>query len=105
MALLCSSVAVSYDRVTACTIYQDLETGAAKWNSAIINFVIYTCAFPVKISSVQKAYFPFLIFTFFYFNNCKLALNRKWNHSIYITHCCFISSFSKSDLSGLRLGC
>ncbi len=26
--------------------YQDPETEAAKWNSAIIHFIIYTCAFP-----------------------------------------------------------
>lgn len=26
--------------------YQNPETEAAKWHSAIINFIIYTCAFP-----------------------------------------------------------
>ncbi len=26
--------------------YQDIDAEAAKWNSAIIHFIIYTCAFP-----------------------------------------------------------
>ena len=48
MALFCSSVPVSHDSVTVSqhTQYQDPETEAAKWNSAIVSFIIYTCAFP-----------------------------------------------------------
>ncbi len=47
MALFYSSVSVSHDGVTVSqhAQYQDPETEAAKWNSAIIDFIIYTCAF------------------------------------------------------------
>ncbi len=35
--------------------YQDAETEAAKWNSAIFKFIIYTCAFPtVKCQTGNK---------------------------------------------------
>ncbi len=33
--------------------YQDPETEAAKWNSAVIDFIIYSCAF-TAMSSVKK---------------------------------------------------
>ena len=48
MALFHSSVPVSHDSVTVSqrAQYQDPETEATKWNSAVINFIIYTCAFP-----------------------------------------------------------
>ncbi len=45
----------------------DPETEAAKWNSAIINYIIYTCAFltvTVKKSLVKK---PYLYMEFGYF--------------------------------------
>ncbi len=47
MALFCSSVPVSHDSVTVGqhARYQDPETEAAKWNPAIINFIIYLCFF------------------------------------------------------------
>ncbi len=43
MALFYSSFPVSRDSEPACTIS---EIRAAKWNSAISHFVIYTSAFP-----------------------------------------------------------
>lgn len=52
MTLLCSSVPLSHDSVTESqhAQYQDSETEAAIWNSAIISFIIYTCAFPAFIT-------------------------------------------------------
>ncbi len=48
MALFYSSVPVRHDSVTVSHYeqYQDPETEAAKWKSAIIYHIIYTCAFP-----------------------------------------------------------
>ncbi len=34
--------------------YQDLETEAAKWNSAIIHFIIYTFAFPTMTCQMSS---------------------------------------------------
>ena len=47
MALFFSSVPLSRDSVTvSCHAqYQDPENEAAKWNSAVINYIIYICAF------------------------------------------------------------
>ncbi len=53
-----SSVPVSHDSVTVSkhVQYQNPETEAAKWNAAIIHFIIYTCAFPtVTCPHVEKA--------------------------------------------------
>ncbi len=36
--------------------HQDPETEAAKWNSTIFNFVIYTCALPTV--TCQNCFFP-----------------------------------------------
>ncbi len=46
------SVPVSPDSVTVSQHeqYQNPETEAAKWNSAITHFIIYTCAFPTQSS-------------------------------------------------------
>ena len=59
MALLYSSVPVSHDSVTVSqhAQYQDPETEAAKWNSAIIHLIIYMLLLLqyVKMSSVKKA--------------------------------------------------
>ncbi len=48
MAPFHSRAPVGHDSVTASqhAQHQDPETEAAKWNSAIINLIIYTCAFP-----------------------------------------------------------
>ncbi len=48
MAQFYSNVPVNRDSVTVSqhTQYQDPETETAKWNSAVIHFIIYTCAFP-----------------------------------------------------------
>lgn len=48
MVPLNPSVPVSHDSMTVSQHerYQDPEIGAAKWNSAIVNCVIYTFAFP-----------------------------------------------------------
>ncbi len=48
MALLYSSVPLCHDSVTVNQHAQcyDPETEAAKWNSAIIHFIIYAGAFP-----------------------------------------------------------
>ncbi len=36
--------------------YRDPETEAAKWNSAFISFIIYTCALPaVKMYACEKS--------------------------------------------------
>lgn len=47
MAQFYSSVPVNHNSVTVSqpAQYPDPETDAAKWNSVIINFTIYTCAF------------------------------------------------------------
>ncbi len=64
--LFYSSVPVSHDNGTASqhAQYQDPETEAAKWNSAIIHFIIYTCAFlTVTCQNVSyKKTFSFLSF-------------------------------------------
>lgn len=48
IALFYSSAPVSNDSVTVIqhAQYQDTEVEAAKWNSAIVNCLNYTCAFP-----------------------------------------------------------
>ncbi len=48
MAPFYSSVPVCHDSVTVSQYarYKDPETEAAKWNSAVIHFIIYTCAYP-----------------------------------------------------------
>lgn len=45
-----ASVPVNHDNMTVSqhVQYQDHETEADKWNSAIIHFLFYACAFPVK---------------------------------------------------------
>ncbi len=50
MAPFYSSVPVSHDSVTVSqhAQYQDPETEAAKWNSAIINYIMCACAFPTE---------------------------------------------------------
>lgn len=50
MALLYLSVPVSPDGVTVSRHeqYQQPESEAATWNSAISNLIIYTCAFPTE---------------------------------------------------------
>ncbi len=55
MALFYSSVPVSHDSVTVSrqAQHQDPETEAAKWNSVIINFIIYTCAFPTETCQIM----------------------------------------------------
>ena len=55
MAPVYSSVPVSHDRVTVSlhAEYQVSETEAAKWNLAIINFIIYTCVFPT-VTCLQR---------------------------------------------------
>ncbi len=59
------TVGLSYSRHFDMTIwsvrqhpqYQDPKTEAAKWNSAIIHFIIYTCAFPtVPFQSIFSKY-------------------------------------------------
>lgn len=52
MASLYSNVPVSHGSVTMSQYvqYYDPETGAAKWNSVIIHFIIYTCDFPTDMS-------------------------------------------------------
>ena len=69
MVPLFSSVPVSHDdsvRVSQHAQYQEPETEATEWNSAIIYFTIYTCAFTTVMcqnvscgkrlyTSVQKA--------------------------------------------------
>ncbi len=58
MAVFYLSVPVSQDSVTVSQHeqYQDPETEAAKWNSAIIHFIIYTCAFPtVTVKKPHRA--------------------------------------------------
>ncbi len=54
--LFSSNIPVSHDRVTVSQrAHQDPETQAAKWNSAIVNFIIYTSAFlSVTISKGEK---------------------------------------------------
>ncbi len=44
MALFCPCVSVM--TVSLRAHYQDPETEAATWNSAVIHFIIYTCAIP-----------------------------------------------------------
>ncbi len=53
------SVQVSRDSVTESQHeqYQDTNTEVSKWNSAIINCIIYTCAFPaVTCQNVFKVF-------------------------------------------------
>ncbi len=61
MALFYSSVPVSQQE-----LYQDPETEAAKWNSAIIDFIIYACAFPTVtwqyLGKTLLRIFPILIY-------------------------------------------
>ncbi len=47
MTLFYSSVPASHDGVSISqhAQHKDPDTEAAKWNSAIINFIIYICAF------------------------------------------------------------
>ncbi len=57
MALFYSSVPVMHDSVTVSqhAQHQDRKTWATKWNSAIIHFIIYTCALPsVTCQTVRK---------------------------------------------------
>ncbi len=54
MAPFCSSVPVSHASMTVSEHeqYQDPETEAAKWNSAMFRFVIYTCGFTVTCQNI-----------------------------------------------------
>ncbi len=53
MALFYSCVPVIHDSVAMNQDiqYRDPETEAAKWNTAIINLIIYTCAPPVGVNN------------------------------------------------------
>ncbi len=42
-------VVLFYSSVSQHEQHQDPETEAAKWNSAFIHFIIYTCAFPIEM--------------------------------------------------------
>ncbi len=62
--------------------YQDPETEAAKWNSAIIHFIIYTCAYTVtheNVYPVEKvlpffSYYCAPIFKKYILQNFTIAL-------------------------------
>lgn len=58
ITLLYSSVQVSHDSVTVSqhVQYQDFEIEAAKRNLAIINFIVYICAFPTSMKKVGWIY-------------------------------------------------
>lgn len=50
LALFYLNVPVSHDSVTV-SRRGPPEAEAAKWKSAVINFIIYTCAFPPTVTS------------------------------------------------------
>lgn len=63
--------------------YQDLETEAATWSSAIIPFITYTCAFPVleiPVSPKQPKRKPQIIFVDL-FLRCQIAQNEEFYYS------------------------
>lgn len=72
------SVTVSHEHAQ----YQDLETDAAKWNSAVVHFIIYfTSALfllrHVKMSSLRKVYLHKAHFLRDF--NVKAHMSSKWN--------------------------
>ncbi len=61
------------------TRYQDPETKAATWNSAIIHSIICTCAFPTAAcQNVSSEKDPFILWMFIVFNAILNIL--KWYH-------------------------
>lgn len=65
MIFFYSGVPVNYDNGPNAQ-YQDNETYPAKWNAAVLNVIVYTCAFSTAISR-----FPAIKI-----DTCSLTVNR-----------------------------
>ncbi len=63
MALFYRSVPVGHDSVTVSrhAQYQDSETEAAKWDSAITHFITRTCAFPTVTCLNSRCFKPQMV--------------------------------------------
>ena len=63
MALFYLIVPLSHESVTVSRQgqYQERETELAKWSSAIIHFVIYTCAFPTSMKTAHGIYMTLIL--------------------------------------------
>lgn len=109
LALLYTSAPVSHDSMTMSqhVQYEGPETEAVKWNSAIINVIIYPCAFPNlswKISSKKVLIFILYVRGILYtFGLCILVVAGRKQTNKQTIQVLLINLVLSSNCSQLKL--